>query len=193
MAMARWQASVTDAAGNVVPGAMVEVRREGGGLVQLYSDRAGTIAKGNPFAADSDGFAFFHAPGGAYRVRAYAGAFERIWRYVAVGLGGESDLTIIPLDPSTPQVAELADRDPYDDEAEGFRVIVSDTGDGRAALYTMGGGGSGDWSDPAYITADTVAGVQSSDSSVTDIRAMTQAEYDALDPVSVTTFYIITE
>ncbi len=193
MAMARWQASITDAAGNVVPGAMVEVRREGGSLVQLYSDRAGTIAKGNPFAADSDGFAFFHAPGGAYRVRAYAGAFERIWRYVAVGLGAESDLTIIPLDGTTPQVDDLAARAAYDGQAAGFRIIVSDVGDGRAALYSKVSNTSGDWSQPAYITADTVAGVQSSDNSVTDIRAMTQAEYDALDPVSVTTFYIITD
>lgn len=41
--------------------------------------------------------------------------------------------------------------------------------------------------------ADGSDGVQSSDGSVTDILAMTQAEYDALDPVSATTFYIITD
>lgn len=95
MAMARWQASITDDQGNVVPGAMVEVRREdSGGLTQLYSDREGAVAKGNPFAVDGEGFAFFHAYGGAYRVRAYADGFERVWRYVAVGLGAESDLTM---------------------------------------------------------------------------------------------------
>lgn len=41
--------------------------------------------------------------------------------------------------------------------------------------------------------ANGLDGVQSSDASVTDILSMTQAEYDALDPVSPTTFYIITD
>lgn len=191
MAMARWQATITDAAGNVVPGAMVEIRVEGGGLVQVYSDRAGTAALGNPFAADSSGFAFFHAPGGSYRVRAYSGEFERVWRYVAVGLGAESDLTYVPLDDNTPQVDDLDARDAFDDEDEGFRVIVSDAGDGRAAIYTMGGGGSGDWSDPAYITG--LGTVQSSNGSITDIITITQSAYDALDPPSPTTLYVIIE
>ena len=37
------------------------------------------------------------------------------------------------------------------------------------------------------------SGVQSSDSSVTDIVTLTQAEYDALSPPDATTFYIVTD
>jgi hypothetical protein len=48
-------------------------------------------------------------------------------------------------------VDALADRDAYDDEAEGFIVLVADSGDGSAAFYAMGNGGSGDWSDAITI------------------------------------------
>lgn len=93
MALARFQFTVTDQYGNVVPSASIEVRRETAGqpLVSLYSDRAGATPKGNPFTADADGFAFFHVAGGAFQVKATSAGFERIWRYVAVGLAGESD------------------------------------------------------------------------------------------------------
>lgn len=53
---------------------------------------------------------------------------------------------------SDAQVDDIAGRAAYDDEAEGFIVLVNDSGDGRAAFYTMGGGGSGDWGPPAYLT-----------------------------------------
>src|SRR5690606_26637807 len=46
--------------------------------------------------------------------------------------------------------AGLAD---YDDEDAGFAVLVIDVASsGRSAIYVMGDGGSGDWSDPAYLT-----------------------------------------
>lgn len=153
MPLARWQSTITDEAGNVVPSASVEVRSEANGnLVALFTDRNGDVPKSNPFPADADGFAFFHAAGGAFRVTASQGAFLREWRFVAVGLGAESDLIFVPIGPDDPQVADLVERGDYDDEDEGFRVLVSDTGDGRAAIYTMGDGGSADWSDPAYLT-----------------------------------------
>jgi hypothetical protein len=53
---------------------------------------------------------------------------------------------------SDAQVDDIAGRAAYDGEAEGFIVLVNDSGDGRAAFYTMGGGGSGDWGPPAYLT-----------------------------------------
>ena len=93
MALARWQATIVDGAGNVQPGASIEVRSEVGGapLVTLYSDRAGTTLLGNPVGADADGFAAFHVAGGAYRITATKGGFSREWRYVPIGLAGESD------------------------------------------------------------------------------------------------------
>jgi len=49
-------------------------------------------------------------------------------------------------------VADITSRGAYDGEAEGFVVLVDDTGAGRAAFYTMGDGGSADWQGPAYLT-----------------------------------------
>lgn len=92
MALARYQFTVTDEAGNVIPAASIEVRRESNGtIVPLFSDRAGVVSIGNPFSADSDGFAAFHCVGGAYQVVATSGAFSRTWRYVAIGRAQESD------------------------------------------------------------------------------------------------------
>lgn len=67
-------------------------------------------------------------------------------RYVKVtgtGLGG------VDFDA---QVADLAGRALYDGEPEGFVVLVSDVGDGRAALYSKNSNTSADWSEPAYVT-----------------------------------------
>lgn len=95
MTMARYQFTVTDDQGNIVPDCQIEVRRETPGLplVQLYSDRAGTSAIGNPVAAESDGYIAFHVSGGAFKIRAFKDGFERIWRYVGIGLAAETDLT----------------------------------------------------------------------------------------------------
>jgi hypothetical protein len=93
MSLARYQFTVTDYEGNVVPNATVEVRREaiGSPIVSLYSDRAGSTPIGNPFNADTEGFAAFHVGGGAYKITATSGAFSRTWRYVGIGLASESD------------------------------------------------------------------------------------------------------
>ncbi|MEW9523849.1 hypothetical protein MRBLRH8O_001663 [Agrobacterium radiobacter] len=50
------------------------------------------------------------------------------------------------------EVPTLADRTPYDGEAEGFRVLVADVGDGRSAFYTKKSAAVGDWTVPFYIT-----------------------------------------
>lgn len=66
-------------------------------------------------------------------------------RYVKVaGSGG--------IRPWDVQVDTLAERAAFDGEAEGFVVLVSDMGDGRAAVFTMGNAGQGDWGSPAFLT-----------------------------------------
>jgi hypothetical protein len=50
------------------------------------------------------------------------------------------------------QVNTLADRVAYDTQVTGFTVLVSDIGDGRAAVYSKKTNASGDWTNPAYIT-----------------------------------------
>lgn len=98
MSLARHQFTVQDGNGNVVPAAHVEIRIEipGQPLAALYTDRAGTVGRTNPFDADSEGYAYFHVIGGAYQIRVYTGpsgapTTEHIDRYVAIGLNSESD------------------------------------------------------------------------------------------------------
>ncbi|WPZ13273.1 hypothetical protein T8J41_14020 [Nitratireductor rhodophyticola] len=55
------------------------------------------------------------------------------------------------------QVADLAGRAAYDNEAAGFTVLVADVGDGRSAIYTKNSVAAADWSAPAYITGPTGA------------------------------------
>lgn len=94
MALARFERDFTDDAGNLLTGSVtVTVRRMSGGLPQLYSDRAGASALGNPFVNDG-GRVAFHAEGNAYRVTVTQGAFSRELTYVAIGLAGESDFGV---------------------------------------------------------------------------------------------------
>jgi hypothetical protein len=104
MALARREFTVVDEHGDIVTDAQVEVRSEIAGqpLVSLYSDRDGTTPLGNPFSVDSEtAVAAFHVAGGAYRIRAFSGSFERIERYVAIGTAAETDAGLIPTSIST--------------------------------------------------------------------------------------------
>lgn len=95
MALARWQRSIVDANGDVLPSAEVTVRRESdNALAVLYSDRDGETPMGNPFNADASGFAFFYTLGGAYRITATSGADSSTWRHVGVGLAQEQDAVV---------------------------------------------------------------------------------------------------
>lgn len=93
MALARWQRTIVNAAGNVQPGASVEVRRESdAGLASLFSDRAGSVGIANPFTAEAvTGMAAFHVADGAYRIDATFGADTVTWRYQGVSLTQEAD------------------------------------------------------------------------------------------------------
>ena len=89
MALPRWQATIVDDAGDILPSAEVTVIVESTGLAaSLFSDRAGSTAKGasGVFSADTNGFAFFYADPGAYRITAEAsgGGTSVTWRYVSL-------------------------------------------------------------------------------------------------------------
>jgi hypothetical protein len=103
MVLARWQATIVDDVGNVLPGASVTVRTEAAGnaLASLKSDRAGITSTGNPVTADGDGFAAFHVENGVYKILAESGSFSREWRYVGIStvsettiIDGDGDVTI---------------------------------------------------------------------------------------------------
>lgn len=118
MALAIWQRTIVDDTGSIKPGASVEVRDENAGLALavIYSDRAGTLVKANPFTADaSTAFADFFAPGGAYKITVTLGSFSIVWRYVPVGTGAERDIEdLIGAASGVPFLfaSETADADP---------------------------------------------------------------------------------
>ena len=115
MAYAAYNYTISDASGNIVTGSSVEVRRESDNvLVPLYSDRAGAVSIANPFT-DATGTGRFHAAGSAYKMTATLGGFTRTFRYVPIGLAGETDNAVIAVaagtgisvdatDPTTPSV-----------------------------------------------------------------------------------------
>lgn len=94
MSVARYDLTVTDEQGNVVPGASVEVRSEipGAPLATLYSDRAGTTPIANPATTDAHGDVGFHVIGGAYKITVTSGILTKTRRYVPIGLAQESDI-----------------------------------------------------------------------------------------------------
>lgn len=96
MVLARFQATIQDNEGNIVPSATVEVRNEQtNALATIFSDRDGTAPLTNPFTATPEGLAAFHAVGGAYRITASDGTTTVDWRYVGVGTASEKDAETI--------------------------------------------------------------------------------------------------
>jgi hypothetical protein len=71
MALAHFQRTFTDAAGNVKPGLSVTVRRESdNGLAALFADAGSVTPKSNPFNTDANGYGSFYVTDGRYRIQA---------------------------------------------------------------------------------------------------------------------------
>jgi hypothetical protein len=167
--LARWERKIVDDAGNVVPGATVEVRREvpGQPLVPLFSDRDGLTPITNPFTADGDGKAAFHCPGGAFRIAVTKDAFSDVRRHVGVGTASEFDAVgdTLVQQVSISAVGTFAERDDFDDAPAGF-VYLSTDGDGvnpDPVLFFKQSAANADWSDPVPFDSGSFiqAGVDS--------------------------------
>ncbi|MBX8802704.1 hypothetical protein HBA92_18385 [Ochrobactrum sp. MR28] len=151
MAFAKWHSTITDLQGNVIPHAFVTVRDEAtGALAVLYEDREGATGLGNPFQADNEGLASFHVRGGAYHIAASFQGSGREWRYVGIGTAQELDAgtygAAIGWD-ATELTTENLNK--HSGSVVGFRVLVIDAGDQRAAIYERISAG---WSLPIYLT-----------------------------------------
>lgn len=90
MALAHVEFDATDESGNLLSNVQARVELEGGGLVSIYSDRAGSTPYSNP-QTFADGKISFYVAGGAYKITLTAGAFSRVLRYRASGLLQEKD------------------------------------------------------------------------------------------------------
>lgn len=198
MTLARKQITITDEAGNIVPNAFIEVRRESAGapLAFLFSDRAGAESISNPFQADNEGFAAFHVIGGAYKVRAYAPGFQRIWRYVGIGTAAEFDFSA-GFNPRGAWDGETTyaagDSVSYNDgESDNYAFALIEGGDGSNAP-TIDGGGVGQ-SDANWQVLGLVPNNGNvSSTTILNIEQISQAGYDALDPPDDATLYVIEE
>ncbi|MDM8343794.1 hypothetical protein P8H26_00090 [Pseudochrobactrum sp. sp1633] len=151
MAFAKWHSTITNLQGNVIPHAYVTVRDETtGALAVLYGDREGAIGLGNPFQADSEGLASFHVRGGAYHIAASFQGSGREWRYVGIGTAQELDAgaygAAIGWD-ATELTQDGLNK--HSSAVTGFRVLIIDTGDQRAAVYEKI---ANSWSPPIYLT-----------------------------------------
>lgn len=85
MTLVAWSKTIQDEAGNAVPGAEIEVRRESdGGLATLFSDKEGNTALANPFTtgAGAGGLAQFWSTPDAYTVEATANGDSMTWSVV---------------------------------------------------------------------------------------------------------------
>lgn len=88
--LAHVEFDATDESGNLLGDVDARVELEGGGLVSIYSDRAGSTPLANP-ETFADGKINFYVAGGALKITLTSGAFSRVLRYKANGLLAEKD------------------------------------------------------------------------------------------------------
>lgn len=81
----RWQRTIVDLRGNVVPYAQLQVRVEATqAAASIYRDSAGTEAIPNGIVtANEQGYAYFYAPAGLYRITSAEPVID--WRDVNIG------------------------------------------------------------------------------------------------------------
>ncbi len=83
MALPIFQRTVVTQTGDIIAGAEVTVINEVTGQnAVLFSNRAGTTSKTNPFTTGADGFAQFYAAAGKYRVTATGTGGTVTWRWI---------------------------------------------------------------------------------------------------------------
>ena len=95
MALARYQRTVTDDAGDIISGATVTVRYQATNTIaDIYSDRDGTTPMSNPTTTDSNGFFYFFASGDAYKIEvsSTSPSYTQTLEYVGIGTLQEYDL-----------------------------------------------------------------------------------------------------
>jgi hypothetical protein len=87
----RWQKTVVDRQGNVVPWAALMIRKEADQMpATVYRDRDGTDPyPAGQVTADGNGFVFFYTAPGLYRITGQAPAID--WRDVGIGAPFDSD------------------------------------------------------------------------------------------------------
>src|SRR5690625_3790596 len=105
----RWQRTIVDLRGNVVPYAQLQVRVEATQASALNDrDRGGTEAIPNGIVtANEQGYAYFYAPAGLYRITSAEPVID--WRDVDLGSAAAQQLAQQALDNAVPTYETLVD------------------------------------------------------------------------------------
>jgi hypothetical protein len=141
--LARFQRTVVDDTGAIIPSPTVEVRDQvSNALVSIFSDRAGASALSNPFTGTTEGLAAFHVAGGAYKVTATSGSFTAEWTWVGIGTASEFDFVDFEDyvdDEISPLLADVAAAKtiPQNAQTGAYTLLIGDVG--KHVSITTGG------------------------------------------------------
>jgi hypothetical protein len=87
-----YQGWAADASGNIIPNATITVRdQDSNSIVTLWSNRATTSTKTNPFDADANGYFFFYRTAGRYKIEISDGTNTVTLNNVQLGTASERD------------------------------------------------------------------------------------------------------
>lgn len=145
MALNRYQFFTQDSLGNILPGALVTVRKESdNSLATLYVDSGGVTPKANPFAADGNAYAFFYAQSGLYRISVSSGIYMVEYRDVQlsnaidININNPQQNQILQYDLATQRWINKAGRDVL--SASRAYYVRSDGNNGNDGLSNTAGG-----------------------------------------------------
>lgn len=150
MALAHVEFDATDESGNLLSNVQARVEIEGGGLVSIYSDRAGSTPFANP-ETFADGKISFYTAGAALKVTLTAGAFSRVLRYMPNGLLKEKDALTAAAVTFTPAGSIAATT--VQAAIEEVAGAGGGTSDGSVSVLDHGAVGDGTTDDTAAIQA----------------------------------------
>lgn len=86
MSFPKFQRTAVTDTGDVISGATITVRDQNTGIpANIYSNRAGSTSKPNPFTTGPDGLIEFFAENGEYRIEVVGGSGSIEWEYVQLG------------------------------------------------------------------------------------------------------------
>lgn len=138
MAKAVWQGSITDAEGDIIPGAQVEFRdADTNALATTYTTRAGLVTGANPAVdGDGDGFVKVYLDQGRYNITATAPGMSRTWADVV--LLADDELTPAPTTEATATLSagdnDNVDPDGWESATDGTGLLLVEAGAGAANL-----------------------------------------------------------
>jgi len=154
MALPIWQRTITTEAGDVIPGAEVEVVNEATGLAaDIFSNRSGTTSRTNPFFTGADGFAQFYVAPGEYRITATGPTGSITWRWNVL----TGDAALMANNSGASSLGTLAAQNANSVNISGGAISSTNVTGGTVNATTLQQGGS-----QAYVRSNILGTVSES-------------------------------